>query len=433
MIDEVTFEVVAGDGGGGLVSFRREKFAPQGGPDGGDGGRGGDVVLVATRRVSTLAAYRHRRREAAAAGRPGGSNQRKGAAGAPLELPVPVGSVVWDLDALEAAGVDPTGEIPADWPPLADLSVPGARAVVARGGRGGWGNKRFATATRKTPRFAQRGAAGERRRVRIELKLLADVGLIGLPNAGKSTLLRAWSHATPKVAAYPFTTLEPELGVVEVGYEGFVAADMPGLIEGASAGVGLGHEFLRHIERTRVLVHVLDMTRDDPLADMALINEELAAFGHGLAEKPQIIAANKVDHPDARAHVELLEEALAALPWPVLSISGASGEGTRALAERALALLRTAEAQAAGAELPVLRPQPRRPRFEVHRGADGVAVVEGRSPQWWADTLDLDLEEARQELFTRLRRMGIAAALRRLGVQPGERVRIGAVAVDWDA
>jgi len=243
MIDCVEFEIVAGNGGNGIVSFLREKFVPQGGPDGGDGGRGGDVVLVADRRMSTLQQYRDQRVRRGGNGAQGGPNKMHGAAGRPLVLLVPVGSVIWDLDE-----ADP--ELEPNAVPFTDLDEHGATVIIARGGRGGRGNKRFATATRQAPTFAQRGQRGSQRRVRIELKLIADVGLIGIPNAGKSTLLGTWSRATPKIAAYPFTTLEPELGVVNLGYDSFVAADMPGLIEGASEGVGLGHDFLRHIERT---------------------------------------------------------------------------------------------------------------------------------------------------------------------------------------
>ena len=421
MIDQVEFEVVAGKGGDGIVSFRREKFVPRGGPDGGDGGRGGSVVLVADRMAAGLGAYRSQRRRTAGVGQPGGSARRRGAAGVGLRLPVPVGCVVWDLDATGGS-------------PLADLAAAGAEAVVARGGRGGWGNKRFATPTRRAPRFAQRGAAGERRRLRLELKLLADVGLVGLPNAGKSTLLGAWSAARPKVADYPFTTLEPELGVVDLGNDSFVAADMPGLIEGASRGVGLGHEFLRHIERTRVLVHVLDMTRDDPLADRALIDRELAAFGHGLDAKPQLLALNKIDDPDGRAHAELLAEALGEQGTPRLAISAATGEGARALAERAFRSLRE-ELEREPAEPPPARPVPlpaRRERFRVERGEDGAAVVRGRTPEWLAATLDPDDDEAREELLDRLRRLGLARALARAGVGPGDPVRVGGVTLAWE-
>ena len=417
MIDQVEFVAQAGDGGSGIVSMRREKFVPHGGPDGGDGGRGGSVVLVADTKVAGLGAYRSGRLRAAGDGRPGGAAQRKGAAGEELVLPVPVGSIAW------------AGERR-----LADLTEHGQRVVVARGGRGGWGNKRFATPTRRAPRFAQTGAPGERVELRVELKLLADVGLVGLPNAGKSTLLGTWSAAHPRVAPYPFTTLEPELGVVELGYDSFVAADMPGLIEGASRGVGLGHEFLRHIERTRVLVHVLDMTRDEPLADLALINEELAAFGHGLADKPQVLALNKIDDPDAAAHVELLEEQVEALDAPWLAISAASGEGAMALAQRAFQVLREELEREAEAEpRPVLRPEPRvRERVRAERDADGLAVVHGRTAEWLALTLDAEDEEAREELFDRLKRLGVQRALARIGVRPGERVRVGEVELTWE-
>ncbi|MGE3857514.1 MAG: GTPase ObgE [Dehalococcoidia bacterium] len=424
MIDSVEIEVAGGTGGDGAVSFLREKFMPLGGPDGGDGGRGGDVVLVADPRLASLDRYADGRPHQAAAGVAGSGNQRRGASAPALELPVPVGTTVWPADE----EVDE---------PIADLQAPGDRAVIARGGRGGMGNRRFATPTRQAPKWAQYGAEGQRRRLRLELKLLADVGIVGLPNAGKSTLLSVWSNATPKIGAYPFTTLEPQLGVVSLGYDSFVAADMPGLIEGASAGVGLGIEFLRHIERTRVLVHLLDMTGEEPLADFALINEELRAFGHGLSEKPQILGLNKMDDPDAQARLELLQPEIEALGLPWLALSAATRQGTRELAQRALQALReveVAEVSAAARELPVLTPEPaQRNRFEAYRAEDGMAVVEGATPNWLAQTLPLEEREAREEFYTRLRRMGVQRALNRLKVRDGERIRVGGVEVAWEA
>ena len=406
------------------MSFLRERFAALGGPDGGDGGRGGEVALVADSRLAALDRYEDGRPRTAIAGAKGGPNQRRGASAKPLELPVPVGTTVWLVD-------EPTAE------PLADLQHHGDRVVIARGGRGGMGNRRFATPTRQAPRWAQGGSVGQQLTVRLELRLLADVGIVGLPNAGKSTLLTAWSKATPKIGAYPFTTLEPNLGVVNLGYDSFVAADMPGLIEGASEGIGLGHEFLRHIERTRVLVHVLDMTREEPLEDFALINGELLAFGHELSQKPQILALNKMDDPDARPRLELMQPQIDALGLPWFAISAATHEGTRDLALRALQALRevqAAEAVIEARELPVLRPEPtQRSRFQAWRGEDGMVMVDGATPNWLAQTLPLDEREAREEFYSRLRRMGVQRVLTRLHVKDGERIRVGGVELGWES
>jgi GTP-binding protein len=347
-IDEAVIEVVAGSGGNGCVSFRREKFVPRGGPDGGSGGRGGDVVLVADRGLSTLLDQKLRPLARADSGAHGMGNQRDGRAGADVELRVPVGTVVRDADAGE------------DAPPLADLVVHGRRVVVARGGRGGLGNMHFATPTRQAPDRAQPGRPGETRRLRLSLKLIADVGLVGLPNAGKSTLLRRLSAARPRVGAYPFTTLVPSLGVVEAGDRRLVAADLPGLIEGASQGAGLGDRFLRHVERTRVLVHLLDVGTPAlegreplaPLADWETIRAELAAYAAALAERTEIVALNKLDLIAAEqreARVAPLEEALRARGRTVLRVSGATGEGADALRMAMRHAIESVEATAAAA------------------------------------------------------------------------------------
>lgn len=428
MIDAVEFEIVGGNGGNGVVSFRREKFVPQGGPDGGDGGRGGDVIIFADPRMSTLQRYRDQKLRHADNGRPGGPNQRHGAAGASLELPVPRGSVVWNI---ASEGFNTTSS-PTE---LADLNEIGAQVLVARGGRGGHGNKRFATSTRQAPTFAQRGQQGKRRRVRIELKLIADVGLIGLPNAGKSTLLSNWSRARPKIAAYPFTTLEPELGVVDVGYDSFIAADMPGLIKGASEGIGLGHEFLRHIERTKVLIHVLDMSEDEPISNLQMVNRELAEFSKKLADKPQLLALNKLDQPDAKARQELLVDEIEKLGWETFEIAAATGLGTRQLAQRAHQLLSELDRSVRKRKLEnpaILHPEPRRARFEVTSDEDGRMIVTGSTPEWLAETLDLTESEPRAEFFDRLKRLGVSRALNRLGIDKGDPVRIGDVTIRWE-
>ena len=339
-IDEVTISVLAGDGGDGCVHLRREKYAPRGGPDGGDGGRGGDVVLLADRNLATLLEQRMRRENRAESGAPGGKNGCSGRGGATLEITVPVGTIVFEISR--------DGERL-----LVDLKSHGDRCVVARGGRGGRGNVNFATPTRQAPDFAERGRAGATRQLRLSLKLLADVGLVGFPNAGKSTLLRCLSAARPRVAAYPFTTLVPQLGVAECGERRFVVADIPGLIEGASEGAGLGDRFLRHIERTRVIVHLLDagaalLEERDLSADYATIRDELEAYEPGLLDRTEIIALNKVDLLAERTPLDAIEAELRRRGRRVVRTSGATGEGVDALLREIVRALEEADAAAPG-------------------------------------------------------------------------------------
>ncbi len=340
-IDRARIAVKAGGGGNGCVAFRREKFVPKGGPSGGDGGRGGNVVLLADPSVNTLLAFRYRRLFKAGRGAHGEGSERAGRSAEDVVIPVPVGTTVFD----EATGAT-----------VADLARPHEQVVVAKGGRGGRGNAHFATPTRRAPREAEPGGAGEERRLRLELRLLADAGLVGLPNAGKSLLLSRISAARPKVADYPFTTTEPVLGVVPLpDAPGIVVADIPGLIEGAHRGAGLGHEFLRHIERTRVLIHVVDLSLDDPLGAVATVERELALHAPALRERPTIIAGNKMDLPDARARWPEFAAAITAQGRAVLPLSAATGDGIPALLAALRALLgRAAEdrfsPEAAGGE-----------------------------------------------------------------------------------
>ncbi len=319
-IDETILTAIGGDGGDGIVAFRREKFIPRGGPNGGDGGRGGDVVLVADRSLATLWDQKYRPKLKAGNGVSGGGNDRTGAGGEDSISRVPVGTAVYELDSNAANTL------------LADLVEDGQRVVVARGGRGGLGNARFKSPTRQTPDFATPGKPGERRRLRLSLKLLADVGLVGAPNAGKSTLLRRVSAARPRVAEYPFTTLVPALGVAALDDRRFVVADIPGLVEGASEGVGLGDRFLRHIERTRVLVHLLDVGTPaqedrDLLAEYDSIRHELGAYDGALRDRVEIVALNKIDLIADREVLREPEAALRSRGREVVRISGATGEG----------------------------------------------------------------------------------------------------------
>lgn len=410
-IDEAEIDVTAGDGGDGIVAWRREKYVPKGGPAGGDGGHGGSVFLEATPELSTLVEFRFRRSFTADAGKAGGTSKKSGRSGNDLTVAVPVGTLVYRR----------VGELPES---VSDLATPGARLLVAKGGRGGLGNQHFATSVRQAPRFAERGEPGERAHLRLELRLLADCGIVGVPNAGKSTLLSVVSSARPKIADYPFTTLEPQLGVVRVSdEESFVMVDVPGLIEGAHEGAGLGDLFLRHVERTRVLLHLLDGAKplDEILADKATIEGELGAWNPRLLEKPTILALNKIDLPDAR---ESLVELRKRFP-EIRGISAAAHEGVR---ELVLDAWRTIEA----APLPeIAAPQAVRIElhepeiFKVERGPDGEFVVSGERVERLAAMTNFDSDEALSRFERALGKMGVEKRLAELGAREGDTVRIG--------
>lgn len=336
-VDEAELKVHSGAGGNGKVSFRREKYAPDGGPNGGDGGRGGDIVLVADTNISTLLDLKSAKKIKAPSGAHGGNSDKKGASGQSVEVHVPVGTLVFDLDALEDQGVDTevAGGLEEDQA-VVDLTEPGQRVVIARGGIGGLGNARFKTSTRQAPDFATPGKPGQSKRLRLSLKLLADVGLVGFPNAGKSTLLSRISAARPRVASYPFTTLVPSLGVVERDDRRCVVADIPGLIEGASEGAGLGHQFLRHVERTRVLIHLLDLEAmlvedRDLVADYDAIRKELERYQPDLLERREIVVLSKDDLIHDETMLEDLETRLAERGIVVRRISAAGSRGLEGL------------------------------------------------------------------------------------------------------
>ena len=418
-LDEVTLEVAGGRGGSGAVAFRREKFVPLGGPDGGDGGRGGDVVLVAGVHLGSLQPYAVPRLHAAGAGRAGQGAHRHGADGPSLQLPVPAGTVVTDAA---------TGTV------LADLARPGDRVVVAAGGRGGRGNARYVTAVRRAPRLHELGAPGEARRVHLELRLIADIGLVGQPNAGKSTLLATWTGAHPKIADYPFTTLSPNLGIAtgEAGAR-LIVADVPGLIAGAHAGAGLGIAFLRHLSRTRLLVHVVDGAQGEPAAVLAAVDAveaELRAHSPELGAKPRLLALNKVDRL-APAAVAVLRRRLGRHAGGVArvhAISALEGNGSAAL-------LRAASREL---EAAVPTPGPAGPPVRVYRGpaahrgrevpvrrAGAVFVVDAPDLARMVAMTDLDNSEALLHLQRRLRRLGVERAVAAAGAETGAAVQIG--------
>jgi GTP-binding protein len=429
--DQAQLRVRAGDGGHGCASIHREKFKPLGGPDGGNGGRGGDVIIEVDPSVSTLLDFHRRPVRRAGNGTPGSGSNRNGAVGSDLVLRVPDGTVVKTGDGTE----------------LADLMGTGTRLVAAKGGRGGLGNAALASAKRKAPGFALRGEPGAEYQLTLELKTVADAGLVGFPNAGKSSLISAMSAARPKIADYPFTTLIPNLGVVEAGEVQFVVADVPGLIPGASSGKGLGLDFLRHVERCSVLVHVLDCATEepgrDPISDLDVIEDELTAYGAAtgadLRDRPRIVVLNKIDVPAARDLAELVEPELAARGLPVCQVSAATREGLRELAFTMAAVISAARAATPVPEPTrlVIRPEPvAGPDFEVVQTGEKQYTIRGEKPRRWILQTDFSNDEAVGYLADRLARLGIEDALAQAGAQPGAEVLIGAednaVVFDWD-
>jgi GTP-binding protein len=423
-LDRVSLTLTAGDGGDGAATFRREAHVPRGGPDGGDGGRGGSIHLVVDVGQTTFGDYRFKHHFRAGAGGRGEGSRRHGKAGADLDLPVPPGTVVLDRD----------GAL------MADLVSRAQRVMVARGGKGGLGNTHFATAVHQAPKHAQKGEPGEVRTITLELRLIADVGLVGLPNAGKSTLLAALTAATPRIADYPFTTLEPNLGVLDLeardptDHRRVTLADLPGLIEGASAGAGLGHAFLRHVERTRVLLHVVDLSTADPERDFGIIRDELEARDPRLLEKTTLVVANKLDVPGARERLAAFTAARRRQGLEVAGISAAAGDGIPALLTALARLLPdAAELSQPGepAGIVVHRPEGDRGSFSIDRDADEVLRVRGRKLERLVAMTDFENEESAERFQRELARLGVERALVRAGVAPGDTVRIGAHELEW--
>jgi GTP-binding protein len=415
-IDEVEIFVRAGKGGDGVVHFRREKYIPRGGPDGGDGGRGGDVIFEVSPSLNTLYSFKHKDKFIATDGCKGGRSNSTGKSGEDLCIPVPQGTIIYDKL---------NGEV------LGDLVDIGQRLAICQGGRGGRGNARFANSRNQAPRMAERGEPGQEKYLRLELKLIADIGIVGIPNAGKSTFLAAVTNAKPKIAAYPFTTIEPNLGVARVDDDTtLVLADIPGLIEGAHLGIGLGHDFLRHIQRTRVLIHLLDGGAEDPVLDLAQINSELALFDPDLAKKPQIIGFNKIDLPDVRQKWEKIEPQLKKLGYQPMAISGLSGENIRQVLYKAAQLLNEAPTLTKPTDMPVYRVEADPRQFSVEKVADGwrvhgAAIERAAAMTYWNN--DASIRRFQRILET----LEIDKALRTAGIHEGEMVFIGEYELEW--
>ena len=408
--DKAKIRVKAGNGGNGAVSFRREKYVPRGGPDGGTGGHGGDVLFVADPRVATLADFIHQVHWTARNGGHGQGSNRTGKKGGSLTIRVPVGTVVYDAETGQA---------------VADLDEAGKEFIAARGGKGGRGNAAFATSVQQAPRFAEKGDPGEERWLVLELKLLADVGLIGLPNAGKSTLLSALTAARPKIADYPFTTLHPNLGMAQWDDEPpFIIADLPGLIAGAHLGAGRGVEFLRHTERTRVVAHVLDAADADPLTAFAIVNEEMAAYQERLRNLPQVVVLNKMDLPAAAERAPALQRELESRGYPVFPVSALTGEGLPPLLETLSRRVQEDRATRPRVSVEVAAGWREEP-LRVEKISEHTFRVRGTGVERMVARTDLESSEALARLQGSFTRMGVTGRLRALGAREGDRVLIG--------
>lgn len=421
MIDKAEILVKAGDGGDGSVHFRREKFVPFGGPDGGDGGNGGNVIVRADGAIDNLRRYRQKRSFTAMNGAGGGGRKKHGKSGDDLILRVPAGTIITTKDE---DGIDSF---------MADLEKDGDEVTVAAGGTGGRANIHFASSTNQAPHIAQRGEAGEEITIGMEMRLIADVGIVGYPNAGKSTLLAAASAAKPKVAAYPFTTLEPVLGVVEVGLESFVLAEIPGLIEGAHTGRGLGHDFLRHAMRTRIFIHIISGDSESPIDDMLQVNDELVQFDPALASRPQIVVLNKIDIPYVRERLAGLKKELSGAGVRAHYVSAVTGEDVPALMAEVNSVLReqTGIEEKAPVPVKVFRPEPRETRYSVTRGEDGTCTVHSADLERFYSAAGVSPGELRAQIVFQLERMGAYKALEKAGVKPGDTVKCGEVTWIW--
>ena len=419
-IDQVEIQVSSGKGGDGVVHFRREKYVPRGGPDGGDGGKGGDVILEVKTTLNTFK-FRHRERFVAEEGRAGAKQKMYGRAGEDLIISVPPGTVVYEIMDGEELAL------------LGDLTQPGQQLTVCKGGRGGRGNVHFKSSTNQVPRTAEKGEPAVEKRLKLELKLIADIGLIGVPNAGKSTLLSVLTNAKPKIASYPFTTLEPNLGVANIDEDTTVVlADIPGLIEGASQGAGLGHEFLRHVQRTRVLVHIIDGLSPDPIADYSQINSELSLFDPNLGMKTQIVALNKIDQPEVQERLPEIKKVMKKRGVTFVTISALARTNVRELLLKAAGALAEAPTlEDLEAPMPVYRPAEDPREFAISREDDagwrisGAAIERAAAMTYW-------------EHFGSIRRfqkllatLGIEAALRKAGISEGDTVRVGEFELEW--
>ena len=436
-IDQVHINVKGGDGGAGCMSFRREAHVPKGGPDGGDGGHGGDVIVVADAQKSSLIDYRFKHHFRAQRGTHGQGAKRHGADGADILLPVPLGTVVYELDP----------ETQERLYVLADLTHPGERVTVGEGGHGGRGNTHFTTSVRRAPTFAEKGEPADEHWVELEMKLMADVGLVGMPSVGKSSMIAFMSAARPKIADYPFTTLQPNLGMVRVGVYDYVVADIPGLIEGASEGKGLGHEFLRHVERTALLMHVVDLSGSyegrDPVKDYEIIKAELAKYADDLAERTAVVVGNKCDLPGTEENDARMRAAAEADGVPYFSVSAATGQGMQPLMLQVGQMVSELRAQAA-AELAaeeaahaqydrvwVNQRKRRQQAFHIDQEGEGIWRVSGKAVERMVVQTDWENDEAIVYLQHRFARMGVDLALEKAGARNGDEVRILGYALEF--